>query len=338
VFYGTYDNSQYGVHALAGQEWSLATMYRKGLTPRQEDVPLTIDAQYVPGFTWTRQPQFRAVKDFADNKLAIGFSIESPETVYTVGSNGTGSPQTVNYTNTGVSSLNTTTTYSDEVAPDLILKAAADPGFGHYEIYGLARFPNDRVSVVGGGHGNTKLAGGVGGGTILPVIPKKLDFEIRALAGYGIGRYGSAQLPDATISPSGQPVPLGEVQALAGIIGHPVDAVDLYGYAGTEQIASKSYVVAGKAYGYGNPLYSNAGCGIELSTATCTANTSGIVQGTVGGWWRFFQGNYGTAEIGAQYSYTHRDIFRGAAPAGSNGNAGTDLNEVLVSLRYLPFQ
>jgi hypothetical protein len=338
VFYGTYDNTELGVHALAGQAWSLATMYRSGLTPRQEDVPLTIDAQYVPGFTWTRQPQFRVTKDLFGGMAAIGLSIESPQTTYTVGANGTGAAATVNYNNTGVSNLNTTTTYSDEVAPDLILKAAADPGFGHYEVYGIARFPNDRASTLGAGHDNTKLAGGVGGGTILPIVPKRLDFEARALAGYGIGRYGSAQLPDATISPSGQPVPLPEVQALVGLVGHPIPPVDVYGYAGTEQIGRKAWTIAGKGYGYGSPLYSNAGCNIELSAATCTGNTSGIAQGTIGGWWRFFQGNYGTAEIGAQYSYTRRSIFKGLAPAGSNGNAGTDLNEVLVSLRYLPFQ
>jgi hypothetical protein len=32
-------------------------------SPRQEDIPLSIDAQYVPGFVSARQPQLRLVKD-----------------------------------------------------------------------------------------------------------------------------------------------------------------------------------------------------------------------------------------------------------------------------------
>jgi hypothetical protein len=28
---------------------------KTGITPRQEDIPLTIDAQYVVGFDWTRR-------------------------------------------------------------------------------------------------------------------------------------------------------------------------------------------------------------------------------------------------------------------------------------------
>ena len=39
-------------------------MYRLGIVPRQENVPLTIDAQYVVGFNWERQAQLRVVKDF----------------------------------------------------------------------------------------------------------------------------------------------------------------------------------------------------------------------------------------------------------------------------------
>ena len=64
--YATYARNDWGFYALGGQNWSLATMYRTGLIPRQENVPLTIDAQYVPGFTWTRNPQFRVVKEFDD--------------------------------------------------------------------------------------------------------------------------------------------------------------------------------------------------------------------------------------------------------------------------------
>ena len=72
-------DSYWGAHLLAGQEWSLATMNTKGITPRQEDIPLTIDAQYVPGFVWQRTPQIRLVKDIAENAW-VAISAENPAT------------------------------------------------------------------------------------------------------------------------------------------------------------------------------------------------------------------------------------------------------------------
>ena len=332
--FGTYDNTNWGLHFLGGQAWSLLTMNREGIVPLQEDVPLTIDAQYVPGFVWTRQPQVRLAKDFLDRKLWIAASLENPQTSYYTGPNGNAVVGgTANFQNPGIGILATGGNFTTEVAPDIIVKASYDPGWGHYETYGLARFLHDRVSTVGNGNNNTVVAGGVGAGMILPIVRKKLDFELRGLVGSGIGRYGTSQLPDAIIGPNGSPKSIDEYMLLAGLVGHPTDSVDLYAYAGTEQEARRSFSAAGKGYGYGSPLYSNAGCGVELSTASCTANTSGVVQGTLGAWWRFFKGNYGTAEVGGQYSYTRRSIFPGVG-----GNPSADENTFMLSFRYLPFQ
>ena len=332
--YATYDNSDWGFHLLGGQAWSLLTPQKVGITPRQEDIPLTIDAQYVVGFDWTRQPQLRLAADFLDHKLWAGLSFESPQAVYGVGPNGTGSLSgTVNTTNPGGSGFSSGTNYSSDIAPDVVAKLAWDPGYGHYEAYGLLRFLHDRVSVVGDGRNRTAVAGGGGLATVIPIGSKKLEFHGNVLAGYGIGRYGSAQLPDATISQSGAPVPLPELQALAGLVYHPIPTVDLYAYAGTEQVGRRSFTQGGKGYGYGSPLYVNTGCYVELSTQPCQANTSGVVEGTAGAWWRFLHGNYGTAQIGAQYEYIRRSVF-----GGVGGNKGTDDNVVMLSFRYLPFQ
>ncbi len=339
LVYGSYDDDTIDFHALAGQNWSLATLYKQGVTPHQENVPLTIDSQYVPGFTWARQPQLRLAKGFDNSRFYVAASLESPQTTYSVGANGTGVDLgTVNYNNPGIAQLTPGQAYSTDVAPDVILKLTADPGYGHYEVYGLARFFQDRVSVVGNGHGNTRLAGGVGAGTTLPILGSALTFQASGIAGYGLGRYGTSQLPDATISRDGAPAPLPEYQALVGLVAHPVPTVDLYSYVGTEQIGRKTFNVAGRPYGYGNPLYSNAGCDVELSSASCTGNTSGIVQGTLGAWWRFLHGGYGTAQAGIQYAYTRRSVFTGVTAPGGSGNRGTDENGVLFSLRYLPFQ
>src|SRR5208337_3487297 len=79
--YLTVDNDFWGAHLLAGQTWSLATMNTKGIVPRQEDIPLTIDAQYVPGFVWQRTPQIRLVKDIAENAW-FALSGENPTTTF----------------------------------------------------------------------------------------------------------------------------------------------------------------------------------------------------------------------------------------------------------------
>lgn len=333
-FYGTYDNTNMGLHVLGGQSWSLLTPFKVGITPRSEDLPAVIDAQYAVGFNWTRQPQIRVVGDFADHKLWAGVSLESPQTTYSVGPNGAGvAGSTVTTSSAGGSGLNSTTSYSSDVAPDLVAKLAYDAPFGHFEAVGLGRLMRDRVSVIGSGNNKTVVAGGIGGVTSIPLIKDKLEFHANVLAGYGIGRYGSAQLPDATVGRDGGPRPLPEVSVLAGLIGHPNSSVDIYGYGGTEQVGSRSFTSGGKGYGYGNQLYVNTGCYVELSASPCQANTFGVVEGTVGAWWRFFKGNYGTAQVGAQYEYLRRQIF-----SGVGGSKGTDDNVVLISLRYLPFQ
>lgn len=339
--YLTYDDSAWGIHVLAGQAWSLLTMNKVGMTPRQENIPLTIDAQYVVGFNWKRQWQLRVDKDMFDHTLWLGASLEEPQTSFYTGPNGLGvASGTATITNPGGSQLNSTNNYSNDIAPDLVVKAAYDPGWGHYEAYGLGRLLHDRVSFTGGGHNTTTVAGGAGGGFIVPLIPKVLDFQASGLAGYGIGSYGSGQLPDGIVSPTGSPRPLAEYQVMAGLVAHPAPEFDLYTYVGTEQIARNSFNASGKSYGYGNPLYANGGCNVEATAAaTCVGNTSGISQGTVGGWWRMLHGNYGTVQAGAQYSYTRRTIFQGAGTtAGSSTKPSADDNMVFFSVRYSPFQ
>ena len=338
--YLTYDNTSLGVHALAGQAWSLLTLNRVGITPRQEDIPLTIDAQYVPGFNWKRQWQLRVDKDMFDHRLWLGASLEEPQTVYYTGPNGLGVLSgTTTITNPGGSLLNSTANYSNDIAPDLIVKAAFDPGWGHYEVFGLGKLLHDRLSIAGSGHNNTVVGGGVGGGVILPIIPKMLDFQISGLAGYGIGGYGSGQLPDAVVGANGTPKPLPEYTALVGLVGHPTPAFDLYSYVGTEQISRSSFNAGGRPFGYGNPNYSNAGCGTELSPLACVGNTSGLTQGTLGAWWRFLKGGFGTLQAGGQYSYTQRTIFTGSGPrTGTRFTPTTSDNMFLFSFRYLPFQ
>ena len=345
-FWGNYDNTDLGLHVLGGQGWSLATLYKSGLIPRQENVPLSIDAQYVVGFDWARQPEFRVVKDFADRRLWAGLSLESPQTTFS----SAGGPNcltgaqantatgggTLEYTECGGSNVNSVQAYSDNIAPDVIAKLAADPGWGHYELYGLLRFLGGRVSLASSGSGkNYQTTGeGIGGGMILPVLPKLLDFQLSGLAEQGVGRYGTSQLADATFSPTGKIEPLSEYSIMGGFVGHPVPAVDVYAYGGAEGVARKSF---SGTTGYGNPSANLSGCEVELGS--CSAVTSGVVEGTIGAWWRVIKSAYGTVQAGAQYAYVNRNTFQGVgATKGSTVAPSANENMVLFSLRYLPFQ
>ncbi len=342
VFYAVYARSDLDLYALGGQDWSLLTLQKHGLgfEPGNIASPGVIDAQYVPGFTWARQPQFRIVKEFDNDLFGVGLSVENPQTNYYTGPNGLApsSVGTITVNSPGGSGYASTNNYSDDVAPDIIGKVSFDPGPIHIEAYGLARFMHDRVSTLGSGQSSTTTAGGGGGGVYIHVVPGILDFEGSVLAGDGIGRYGSAQLPDAVVGRDGAPVALPETEALIGLIGHPTPAFDLYGYLGTEQVSREDFSaeVKGKTegFGYGSPLYENSSCDIELgSSSDCVANTSGVTQGTLGAWWKFIHGPYGTMQLGTQYSYTHRSIFQGVGPTPK-----TDENMLFFSFRYYPFQ
>jgi hypothetical protein len=325
--YLTTDLSNLGVHFLAGQAWSMLTLNKNGITPRQEDIPLTIDAQYVVGFDWTRNWQLRAVKDFDDNKLHAGVSLESPQASIFVGPN---APLvTTETTNPGASQLNQFANYSLDVAPDLIAKLAWDPGWGHYEVFGLGRLFRDRA----GNSNNVQLAGGGGAAAILPLVHKQLDLEGSVMYGNGVGRYSSAQFPDFTINAFGDIEPIPLLSARLGLIGHPTPRWDVYGYAGVENAQRTAFTTGTAGFGYGSDLYNNAGCLIEGAAAsTCVANTSTVWQLTGGLWYRVLQGDFGTLALGAQGSYTKRDIF-----SGVGGSPSTDDLMFFTSVRYYPF-
>jgi hypothetical protein len=287
-----YDNTEWGFHFLGGQAWSMLTQNTVGITARKENVPMTIEANYVPGFDYTRNWQLRVVKDIG-TWAALGLSVENPaELVYAstgaVGNGGNIGGFAVNFTNCGNSFLGTGPTgtgglpgaangstgycngFNTDVAPDVIAKAAFDPGWGHYEVFGIARFFNDNRfncaiapatipaaggqpaqvagtcstltvggvpanSFAGQQHDRVKMGDGVGGSVLLPIWAKFIDVQASAMYGRGIGRYGASQLSDVVVGPDGTLEPITAAHFLAGVILHPWAGLDIYGYAGTER-------------------------------------------------------------------------------------------------------
>ena len=337
--YATYDPKG-GWHFLFGQAWSLLTMNKAGIVPRQEVTPMTIDAQYLPGFTWTRNPQVRLVKDFG-SKVSVGLSVEAPQAIITGG--GLPSGAAANYTYrlynpANFADVTSTSNNSNEPGslsldeyPDIVGKVAIDPGFGHWEAYGLARFFTDRTLVNSSHSNETTFGWGAGAAVLLPVVPKYVDFQGSFLAGKGIGRHGSAQFSDVVVNPiTGKLNPIAGVEALVGLVAHPNDRLDIYGYAGIEQFSKNAVLNAGSFMaGFGNPNYASQSLIQEGSTASAAfvqANTS--EQATLGFWYSFYKGKYGLMRAGLQDSYTRLRIFN--LPS-------ENINTVMMSLRYYPF-
>jgi hypothetical protein len=269
-----------------GQMWTMATENKKGIQNRQEALPVQIDPQYVVGFTWARQYGFRVVKDFG-GKFALGLSIEGPQA--TIGGRGfslvttttVGSASVATSGNTfldapgsggGLYNFIDTSGYSVNKAPDFIVKAALDPGWGHYEVFGILSTFRNRVypcGVVGtnandtappvtptelpcalngsfspsaaGAFNDTRTGGGAGASLRLPLFAKKVDFLAKGVAGDGIGRYGSAQLADLTFRPDGTQALIRTAHGLGGLEIHANKKLDIYAYFGAEYAARAAY-------------------------------------------------------------------------------------------------
>ncbi len=334
----TYSRSDWGAYILGGQTWTLATMNKVGVNPLLIDLPLQIDPQYVVGFNWARQAQIRFAKNLGSDQYWIALSIENAATIVS-GTAPTIAGSTINVANAGIGVDATGGSFTNNLAPDVIVKATADYDIGHFEAYGLGRVFNDRVSQLGTGQSNTVIGGGVGGGASIHVIPKYVDFHISGLVGEGVGRYGTSQLPDVTYNAQGKPSALPGYSAYAGLVGHPDKKNDLYAYVGVEHVSSRYDLgrVKGKLTtlaGYGSSLINNISCSTELATepAACSPTTSGDAQITVGDWYKFLKGPYGTMQVGVQYSYTRRYVFQGIGATPK-----TDENMLFFSFRWYPF-
>ena len=415
--YAQLDNSDYGFHVLAGQNWSLITLNSKGITPRNEVTPPQIDAAFIPGFEYARVPQIRITKDLFDKRLWLSLSAETSQTANLSGNGacgavvsnaqggvtataagaaaagtlvGTGVAGGVNGQSTiaanaatGVATGTCVTVnnngfngqgglsqpFSLNQVPDVVAKAAYEARIADRDIHieggGIYRDEFTNVNYLGaGGAGAVASTGlnpggfasssnqhatgwGVVAGLIVPVLPKRLDFQASGLFGRGLaGRFASsAGLPDAAVNAFGRPMPIGYQSGLVGFTLHATPAIDIYAFAGIEQLDREFSVVNGAEVGYGlTNGVNNNGCNVE--GGTCTGQTHRIFQITGGLNDKLYKGTFGELRVGVQYSYTQRQFFgatsntiaAGATAAAPFVSAKADDNTVLTSLRYYPFQ
>ena len=318
-----------------GQMWSLVTETKKGMDNRTEALPMTIDPQYNVGFSWARQYGFRVTKNFG-NKFWLGASVENAQGIFSA----SGQSQNFLLGSAGTSGglYNPTATYTFNPSPDFVFKAAAEPGFGHFEVFGVVRRFRDRVypaanaatPSAGGAYNFSTTAAGVGANARVSLLHKHIDIGGHFLGGDGMGRYGSSTLPDVTVNPNGTLALLKSAQGLGTLEFHAAK-FDVYFNAGAEFVGRHyQFNSAGKTVGYGSPTANNLGCYIETvpgstpstpgfsvpgsgfqpsNPANCTANTRNVIEGTAGFWYRFYKGTKGTLQWGPQYSYFMRNTW-----------------------------
>ncbi len=337
-----------GLTFTGGQQWSLFTLTRKGMENRNEFLPMTINAQYVIGYDWARQPGFRIMKNF-HNRAWLGLAVENSSTVLSVSGVGitvAGNPAALagipiygfntsanaqspngNFTLSNTPGANGVST---NLAPDVVAKLTLEPGWGHFEIKGVGRFFRDRYQ----GTSNTTVGGGLGVAAILPLVKSKLDLVSEASLGNGFGRYGSGGGVDVTLRPDGSLQLIRSYHGLAGPEVHVGKNLDLYAYVGGEYYKrTYSLLTATSSLGYGSPLMTNTGCNSEQTGTTavpgCGNNTRAALEFTPGFWYRFYKGSAGTVQWGVQYSYSARGLWH-----GTGGAPDANVSQIYTSFRY----
>jgi len=354
-----------------GQMWSLVTAERQGIEPLAEIIPYVIDSGYVAGFPYARQEGFRVSKSFLDKKLFFALSVENPELnsvagpactagscLYGAVGNTTGLFNTVT---TGVEAQN----YSFNASPDFIFKLALEPGFGHWEVFGLVNTFHERfypcfdasdeapcainALIVTpssfGANNRTTTGGGVGANGYFSLFNKHLDVNASFMGGNGIGRYGGTTgFSDVVFNADQELVALRNYRGYGGLIWHVTPKLDIYGYAGGE------YLQRSHNYGQddGAPIALNAECFTEALPAsdvspggTCNAVTRDIIEGVGGFWYKFFTGSIGRMQAGVQYSYITRATWAGTTTTTTDDTTTTSSfaphaveNMIMTSFRY----
>jgi hypothetical protein len=386
-----------------GQLWSLATEDKKGLSNLSGDImtPQTIDPNYVVGFVWTRQYGFRVTKTW--DKFALGVAAENPQLLYTAtlagntpyavlgsaGANGgnynaaVSTVASTTYVQNYITEAGTTTylpvyntltantniaNYSFNSAPDIIIKAAIDPGWGHYEFIGIGRFAHETVypgvstdtakyggqkdivtasnvapgSTSAGAISNSVVLGGIAGSLRVP-IGKMVSFGTKALYGPGVGRYGNTTLSDLTANSWGGLSPLHNFSGLVTLEVNPSPRLALYFNYGIDYAGRNDWGSPGTTT-LGSPTATFCPTGFT-SASECTAKPTAAML-AAGGTWGGHWGAPAASAVGygshllsnSSCNVTSNPGFNGGStgyyPGGSCGAQTRNLQEVTGGYWY----
>jgi hypothetical protein len=364
-----------GLTLSAGQMWSLVTENTNSIAldddlGRTNDArPKVIDPSYSVGFVFARQYGLRVTQKLGD-KVAIAFAIENPQATLTT--HGNASNFLVGEAGAS-NSYNTTANYSFNPSPDIIAKIAFDPGFGHYEIFGIADRFTGRVFPCAESYSITtttpptvvvspacpaasdagtavaafnasKEGGGIGASARWN-IAKRITFGLKGFGGSGVGRYAPAGLPDASVNSNGTLHLVRNFAGLGTLEAHLTKKLDFVGYGGVEYAGRAASFDplgnkgAGTVVGYGAPTFNNSGCYTETVPGSggfapgTLANCTGDTRSIIEGTAGFWYKFYNGPKGSFRFGADYAYLTRFAWSGTGGSPYGID-NMIFTSFRY----
>jgi Skp family chaperone for outer membrane proteins len=240
-------------------------------------------------------------------------------------------------------------------APDIIVKAAFDPGWGHFEIIGIASFAHQLVfpgvttnSVKYGGikdiYGFNGAAPGtavvassttagnytdridLGGFAASARVPlgKFATFGVKGLYGAGVGRYGDTTLSDVTNDANGNLAPLHNLSGLFTLEANPTPKLALYLNYGGDYVGRADF--ATPALTLGSPVAEFCETGVTAATASTlcsTAPTAAMLAagGSWGAHWTTNPALLTAVGYGSRYASVSATCTTVATPGYQSGSA-----------------
>jgi hypothetical protein len=308
---------------LAGQDWSLLTPNRRGISPLPSDIFYSndMDTNYQAGLTWARQPQIRLTYH-ATNELAFAVSLENPDQYV-------GSAVVLPSAFTAAEVDTTAASTQPDIFPDVIAKAAYDTKAvndlpWHFEVAGLVSSYKVNTYSSTLNSSISEEGAGVTGGVSLELV-KGLTFIGTGFYSYGGGRYVQGLAPDFIIKApdSTGAYGIGLVKTTSAILGLEFAVVPentVSAYYSTISVGQRYNQLANGTYvGYGYPGSSNA-------------DNKTIQETTLANTFTFWKNpSYGALQLIGQVSYVSRTPWFVAAGAPNKA----DMTMVFLDLRYV---
>ncbi|MGA9069999.1 MAG: hypothetical protein WB424_07085 [Terracidiphilus sp.] len=236
-------------------------------------------------------------------------------------------------------------------APDIILKAAFDPGWGHYELFAITGFAHETIypgvtqnSVKYGGvtdiegfaganpgtavvakssttgyYGDGIVVGGFGGSFRVPVIKDKLTLGAKALYGPGVGRYGDSTLSDVTNNAYGALRPIHNGSGLLTLEATPTPKLVIYLNYGGDYAARADYATSALTLGDPTATFCETGTTAANASTNCSAKPTAAMFATGGSYGSHFTATPAITAIG--YGSRYASVSATCAVAGNPGLA-----------------
>jgi Skp family chaperone for outer membrane proteins len=246
-------------------------------------------------------------------------------------------------------------------APDIIVKAAFDPGFGHYEVFGIAGFAHETVypgvtqnsvkyggitdiqgfsgaapgsavwakSSTAGYYSDSIMLGGFGASLRVPVIKDKLTFGAKGLYGPGMGRYGDTTLSDVTNDAAGELAPIHNLSGLLTVEANPTPRLMIYlnyggDYAGRTDFASSAVTLGDPTATFCESTVNGVALSAANAATYCSAKPTAAMFANGGNWGSHFTTTPAITAVGygSRYASVSATCATVANPGLASGSVG----------------